>query len=181
MEDLDPAYRGPVRGVTLYANYAGRYVKNAYDDSLTGGEESLDVDLCVMLKQQGLVFRIEKHVHNYPHCWRTDKPVLYYPLDSWFIRTTACLEQMMSLNDTSSGNLSPPYRRLERGWRIFRTETFPDPLRAYPLPIWRTSGRRGKCNGSMEELMSDVTRHSVPGDEAHPFPDFVPEIILRQL
>src|SRR5574344_907083 len=82
LDDLDKAYEG-------------RFVKNAYDPNLTDKDETLDIALCIMLKQQGLAFRIEKHVHNYPHCWRTDKPVLYYPLDSWFIKTTACREEMM--------------------------------------------------------------------------------------
>ena len=86
--------------VSLYKEYAGRYVKNDYDPQLNGNDETLDIDLCVMLKQQGLAFKIEKHMHNYPHCWRTDKPVLYYPLDSWFIRTTACRDRMIELNET---------------------------------------------------------------------------------
>ena len=86
--------------VDLYKEYEGRFVKNAYDPNLSETDASLDVDLCVMLKQQGLAFKIEKHTHNYPHCWRTDKPVLYYPLDSWFIRSTAVRERMMERNET---------------------------------------------------------------------------------
>ncbi len=98
IEDLDPDYVAE-RVSEDYAQWAGRYVKNAYDDQLAADAPTLDVDLCVMMKQQGKVFKIEKHVHNYPHCWRTDKPVLYYPLNSWFIKTTAVREQMMELND----------------------------------------------------------------------------------
>ena len=78
----------------------GRCVKNAYDAALTADDATLDIDICVLLKQTNKVFKIEKHVHSYPHCWRTDKPVLYYPLDSWFIRTTACRDRMIELNNT---------------------------------------------------------------------------------
>lgn len=95
LEDLDPGFVKDSVNTELYKEYAGRYVKNAYDSSLTAEDTTLDIDISVMLKQNNKVFRIEKHVHNYPHCWRTDKPVLYYPLDSWFIRTTACRERMM--------------------------------------------------------------------------------------
>jgi len=100
LEDLDEGYVKTNVNVPLYQDYAGRFVKNDYDPALTDSDPTLDVDLCVMLKQQGLAFKIEKHVHNYPHCWRTDKPVLYYPLDSWFIKTTACRERMIELNNT---------------------------------------------------------------------------------
>ena len=86
LEDLDQAFVAEKVNASSYAEYAGRFVKNAYDPALTENDATLDIDLCVMLKQQHLVFKIEKHVHNYPHCWRTDKPVLYYPLDSWLDR-----------------------------------------------------------------------------------------------
>ncbi|MCF0172647.1 MAG: class I tRNA ligase family protein, partial [Bacteroidales bacterium] len=100
LEDLDSTFVAQKVNAELYGVYAGRYVKNAYDNTLGPDDTTLDVDLCVDLKQQGKAFRIEKHVHNYPHCWRTDKPVLYYPLDSWFIKTTAVQEQMVELNKT---------------------------------------------------------------------------------
>lgn len=90
IEDLDPDFVKQNIDVEAYSEYAGRYVKNAYDAALTADDATLDIDICVLLKQTNKVFKIEKHVHSYPHCWRTDKPVLYYPLDSWFIRTTAC-------------------------------------------------------------------------------------------
>lgn len=99
VEDMDPDYVKANVSDT-YAEWAGRYVKNAYDASLPADAPTLDVDICVMLKQQGKAFKIEKHTHTYPHCWRTDKPVLYYPLNSWFIKTTAVRERMMELNDT---------------------------------------------------------------------------------
>ena len=95
IEDLDPQFVLSSVNVDAYGEFAGRFVKNAYDETLTESDESLDVSIALHLKGQGKVFRIEKHVHSYPHCWRTDKPVLYYPLDSWFIRTTACREEMM--------------------------------------------------------------------------------------
>ena len=85
LEDLDADYVAKYVNVEAYAPYAGKFVKNAYDPTLTEKDETLDIELCMMLKQQGLAFKIEKHTHNYPHCWRTDKPVLYYPLDSWFL------------------------------------------------------------------------------------------------
>ena len=100
LEELDLDFIDARMDKELYAIYAGRFVKNAYDPELTDADATLDIDLSVMLKQQNRVFRIEKHIHNYPHCWRTDKPVLYYPLDSWFIKTTACRERMIELNNT---------------------------------------------------------------------------------
>ena len=100
IEDLDPDFVKQNIDVEAYSEYAGRYVKNAYDAALTADDATLDIDICVLLKQTNKVFKIEKHVHSYPHCWRTDKPVLYYPLDSWFIRTTACRDRMIELNNT---------------------------------------------------------------------------------
>ena len=100
VEDLSPEFIKDHVNVDLYKEFAGRFVKNAYDEALKDSDTTLDIDLCVMLKQQGLAFKIEKHVHNYPHCWRTDKPILYYPLDSWFIKTTACKDEMIALNNT---------------------------------------------------------------------------------
>ncbi|MBR5498894.1 MAG: class I tRNA ligase family protein, partial [Bacteroidales bacterium] len=98
VEDLDPEYVAANMSPE-YTEWAGRYVKNSYDSTLAEDAPTLDVDICVMLKQQNKAFRIEKHTHNYPHCWRTDKPVLYYPLNSWFIKTTAVRERMMELNE----------------------------------------------------------------------------------
>lgn len=100
LEDMDEQFVRENVNRALYGEFAGRFVKNQYDDTLADADTTLDIDLSVMLKQQNRAFRIEKHVHSYPHCWRTDKPVLYYPLDSWFIRTTACREKMIELNDT---------------------------------------------------------------------------------
>ena len=100
IEDLDPEFVRTHVDAEAYGAWAGRYVKNAYDDSLPADAPTLDVDLSVALKAENKVFKIEKHTHSYPHCWRTDKPVLYYPLDSWFIRTTALRDRMIELNRT---------------------------------------------------------------------------------
>ena len=116
MDKLDETFVNECIDVEKYKEYQGRWVKNAYDPQFTvdgkydekaaQAAESLDVYICMMLKQSGLAFKMEKHVHNYPHCWRTDKPVLYYPLDSWFIRSTAAKDRMIELNKLSTGNRS---------------------------------------------------------------------------
>ena len=100
ISDLDDNFVKTNVNLPSYQQWAGRFVKNAYDQHLSDTDVTLDVDICIELKQRGQVFKIEKHTHNYPHCWRTDKPVLYYPLDSWFIRTTAVKDEMIALNDT---------------------------------------------------------------------------------
>lgn len=161
IEDLDANYVSKFVNTDLYKEYAGRFVKNAYDDTLTDTDATLDVDICVMLKQQNLAFRIEKHTHNYPHCWRTDKPVLYYPLDSWFIRTTAARERMMELNETinwkpqstGSGRFGKWLENLQ-DWNLSRSRYW-----GTPLPIWRTEdGKEEICIGSVKELIDEMKK-----------------------
>ena len=183
LEDLDETYVKERVNTDLYKEYAGRYVKNDYDPALTDPNEKdpLDVDLCVMLKQQGLAFKIEKYVHNYPHCWRTDKSILYYPLDSWFIRTTACRDRMIELNNTinwkpqstGTGRFGKWLENLQ-DWNLSRSRYW-----GTPLPIWRTDDNaEEKCIGSVSELYAEIERSVEAGFmKSNPYKDngFVPE------
>ena len=161
LRDLDPKFVSEMVDTEAYKAWEGKYVKNAYDPAATEETETLDVQICMELKATDKVFRIEKHTHNYPHCWRTDQPVLYYPLDSWFIKTTAVRERLMKLNEginwkpasTGSGRFGKWLENLQ-DWNLSRSRYW-----GTPLPIWRTEdGAEEMCISSVEQLCAEMDR-----------------------
>ena len=185
-EELDERFREECVE-EAYNEYEGRFVKNAYDPQFTvdgrydekaaAEAENLDIYISIKLKEAGKVFKIEKHTHNYPHCWRTDKPVLYYPLDSWFIRTTALRERMMELNktiywkpeSTGTGRFGKWLENIN-DWNLSRSRFW-----GTPLPIWATEDRSElKCIGSIEELISEIEKSVKAGVMTeNPYKNFV--------
>ena len=179
LEELDEQFVAEKVNVELYRQWEGKFVKNAYDPAKTDKDETLDVEICMMMKQANQAFKIEKHVHNYPHCWRTDKPVLYYPLDSWFIKSTAAKDRMIELNktinwkpaSTGTGRFGKWLENLN-DWNLSRSRYW-----GTPLPIWRSEDGEEICIGSVEELYNEIEKAVAAGVMTHnPLKDkgFVP-------
>lgn len=184
IEDLDPQFVKENVNVDLYKTVAGRFVKPEYEKESEKQEESLDLYISIWMKKENKAFRVEKYVHNYPHCWRTDKPVLYYPLDSWFVKTTAYKERMMELNNTI--NWKPAATGTGRfgnwlenlvDWNLSRSRFW-----GVPLPIWVSEDKKEQiCIGSIEELYNEIEKAVAAGImKENPYKDFIPNDFSKE-
>jgi isoleucyl-tRNA synthetase len=184
IEDLDEGFVKNSVNIELYKTVAGRFVKPDYEKETEKHEDTLDVELVIWLKQQGKAFKIEKYTHNYPHCWRTDKPVLYYPLDSWFVKTTDYKKRMMELNDTilwkpaatGSGRFGNWLENLV-DWNLSRSRFW-----GVPLPIWTTEDKKELiCIGSIEQLYNEIEKAVAAGImKENPYKDFTPNDFSKE-
>ena len=186
LDELDPEFVKNRIDVEQYKQWEGKYVKNAYDATKTENDETLDIELCMFMKQTDRVFKIEKHVHNYPHCWRTDKPVLYYPLDSWFIKSTAVRERLMDLNKeikwkpeaTGTGRFGKWLENLQ-DWNLSRSRYW-----GTPLPIWRSEdGKSEIFIDSVEKLYNEIDKSVAAGVmKSNPLKDkgFIPGVMTKE-
>ncbi len=195
LDELDSDFVKNFVDSSLYGEYEGRYVKNAYDPQFNAGgkydeaaaskAEDLNVYICIKMKQAGTAFKIEKHVHNYPHCWRTDKPVLYYPLDSWFIKASAARDKMIELNktikwkpeSTGTGRFGKWLENLN-DWNLSRSRYW-----GTPLPVWRNDDGDEICIGSVHELYDEIEKSVKAGVmSSNPFKEkgFVPDLYTAE-